>query len=734
VRRVGERAKATRAPARQQSSSGRAPRPAPSREAAPPTSRSAVGFASVPLFAPESAPDDSDAPAERDADRAVSDVFARLATGAGGPAVELERVAPRVQRAAMPGAGAAAGQGLIADDNARTLTTGQMRKSEFLAQLRVEACAAADRALAAVGRDTRGCPYVERWLGYYADKPAAHVERAIRKFSPEARAATNARDVVHTVAARVGQGARTWAITGQLPADLPDELKQQALAGPGAVASGVLGAIGSAIGSALSGIGRAIGSLFFKRDAGGRAGVDQAALSSQLGPGRPLDGGTRARMEGAFGHDFGRVRVHDDGGAARLSRDLDAHAFTLGEHVAFGAGNYRPGTTVGDALLAHELAHVVQQSGAARAPAPAPLAESKPHDAAEQDADRAAEGAVTSLYDRRRPSDGAAKKARPQKRTGLGLSRCGKKQPPAAKKTPAPTTTPTTATTTPTTAPTPPPAPVPEPVPAEDWKFTRADYARVKKTGKLTMAPDSSWFPSQLQQNLLNTLDFVFGSTISPPATEAVNEYDFFHGHVVFPKQSPTDKTPPAAGADLAAADTATIAAVTGAVGPINLNNRVRDGRGGYKLVSGYPFQSDAKGTAEEKIGKFKTALEASQPAVAKAMVDAAATPGSALMYHTFEFTNPTDAPTMGNENPRRHYVTPLDTNTPRQYTPPAGPGGYEQEWYTLSRFVFLIDKTGGVHVRTSPSGLSSFTTLELSTITGKPYPEPIDVDRTKLK
>src|SRR5206468_3817075 len=90
-----------------------------------------------------------------------------------------------------------------------------------------------------------------------------------------------------------------------------------------------------------------------------------------LGPGRPLDGAARARMEPAFGYDFSRVRVHSDGHAAEAARGLHAHAFTYGNAVVFGAGRYQPGEPTGDALLAHELAHVVQQSeGAASALAP----------------------------------------------------------------------------------------------------------------------------------------------------------------------------------------------------------------------------------------------------------------------------------------------------------------------------------------------------------------------------
>jgi hypothetical protein len=84
-----------------------------------------------------------------------------------------------------------------------------------------------------------------------------------------------------------------------------------------------------------------------------------------LGPGRPLDPATRAFFEPRFGHDFGPVRVHDDQTAAQSARSLNALAYTLGRDVVFDTGQYAPGANAGRQLLAHELAHVVQQGAGA---------------------------------------------------------------------------------------------------------------------------------------------------------------------------------------------------------------------------------------------------------------------------------------------------------------------------------------------------------------------------------
>jgi hypothetical protein len=85
-------------------------------------------------------------------------------------------------------------------------------------------------------------------------------------------------------------------------------------------------------------------------------------------PGRPLGPAARAFFEPRFGQDFSGVRVHTDPRAAASAEAVGALAYTVGRHVVFGAGQYAPGTAAGRRLLAHELAHVVQQRPAAGTP------------------------------------------------------------------------------------------------------------------------------------------------------------------------------------------------------------------------------------------------------------------------------------------------------------------------------------------------------------------------------
>lgn len=128
---------------------------------------------------------------------------------------------------------------------------------------------------------------------------------------------------------------------------------------------------------------------------GGRSGDIPASVHAVLrSAGAPLDQAARSRMESGFGHNFSQVRVHDDAAAARSAVDIHAAAYTVGSHVVFGAGRYAPGTTAGRHLLAHELAHVVQQGGSdagVMRKSISSLVIGDDHDAAERDADRAAD-------------------------------------------------------------------------------------------------------------------------------------------------------------------------------------------------------------------------------------------------------------------------------------------------------------------------------------------------------
>lgn len=124
-----------------------------------------------------------------------------------------------------------------------------------------------------------------------------------------------------------------------------------------------------------------------------RAGVDAALASA----GQPLQPAARQHLEQRFGRDFAHVRVHADSAAAASARSLGAQAYATGEHLVFGAGRYAPHTRGGLWLLAHELAHTVQQrlGGSAQAQAFDEAGVAAHEDPGETAADRAADAVLS---------------------------------------------------------------------------------------------------------------------------------------------------------------------------------------------------------------------------------------------------------------------------------------------------------------------------------------------------
>lgn len=91
----------------------------------------------------------------------------------------------------------------------------------------------------------------------------------------------------------------------------------------------------------------------------------ESQITQLQGDGQPLPAAVRQPMEGAFGADFGAVRVHSGPDSDALNRSMQARAFTVGPDIFFASDEYRPETTSGRHLLAHELTHTIQQ-GVAR--------------------------------------------------------------------------------------------------------------------------------------------------------------------------------------------------------------------------------------------------------------------------------------------------------------------------------------------------------------------------------
>jgi hypothetical protein len=302
----------------------------------------------------------------------------QVAVGAAGSPAEqqADQVAAQVAGGAAP---------WLADDDHPV--PGATPKAAFLFDLRGQVIAACERQLGAAWT-ALGCPTIDRYFSQYRARSAQQIMAAVRRFAPATASATTAAAVMPALVARIEQGITAWAQTGEAPADLAGLDGDDAAPAPAATPPTA---------AALR-----------------AAGSDARAARAILGEGAPLDGGAAARIADAYGESFADVRVHTGPAAQRFAADQAAAAVTFGPHIAFAAGEYQPGTATGDALLAHELAHVVQQRGAS--------AVGDSGHAHEEDADQAAAGAIVRMSPVGR-SLGLGKLG-PALRAGLSLQRC----------------------------------------------------------------------------------------------------------------------------------------------------------------------------------------------------------------------------------------------------------------------------------------------------------------------
>lgn len=312
-----------------------------------------------------------------------------------------------VQRLAQPGAGAAPvaprsspRRRLIVEDGTSDLEPGQMTKSAFLARLREQVESRVALELQGTIWSVTGCPWIDYWFNRYEGQDAAHCEEALHAYAPGTASARTAEECLPIAVERVARAVRRWAHPGE----------------GGSETGSLPGAPGEPGGP---------GSLAFKDDGGARGAVTPAGVAGRLGAGQPLSGGARDRMERAFGEDFSGVRVHTDGPSARVASDLSATALTVGRDIVFARGEHAPGTLRGDALLAHELAHVVQQRGSGSF-----AGMEGPGSSFERQADRAAMGAVRALHGPEGTAAPAVRGLLPGAPGGLRIARCAQSQEP----------------------------------------------------------------------------------------------------------------------------------------------------------------------------------------------------------------------------------------------------------------------------------------------------------------
>src|ERR1700752_38530 len=174
-------------------------------------------------------------------------------------------------------------QPLILEDTAENIGPGQMKKTEFLAQLRTTVCATTADALADTQWSAVGCPFIDRVFAHYAKLDGQSLERRIRKYAPESASVTTAAGLLPIINGRVRRSLTTWKTTGQITG-VPDDVPASLLA------DGMFGAVGDAIPSTISGAISGVANVASGFMSGARSAI--SSLGSLLFKER--EGGVRA--------------------------------------------------------------------------------------------------------------------------------------------------------------------------------------------------------------------------------------------------------------------------------------------------------------------------------------------------------------------------------------------------------------------------------------------------------
>jgi len=199
-------------------------------------------------------------------------------------------------------------------------------RGDFMARLHEMSSATATEML---GDRARDCPYIEAWFERHADTDPETLERMARRYGGVA-GATTPEQLMEALRARLRAGIASWNSGKNIGSEL-----------------------------ALVGLHDSARALAAEDGIAGAIAGDEAQarrVAAELGDGAPLASSSLG------GGSATAARVHTDATAARLAHKADARAFTIGRDIVLAAEAPRPGTLAGDALLAHELAHVQQQA------------------------------------------------------------------------------------------------------------------------------------------------------------------------------------------------------------------------------------------------------------------------------------------------------------------------------------------------------------------------------------
>lgn len=288
---------------------------------------------------------------------------------------------------------------LIGDDHTAE-AEGKISKSAFLEMLEAEVRANLAESFEGTGFSEKDCPWLKHLFRHYKHRGAAHLEKSIHKYLPETRNAESVEEYIAPLQAKVQRAIAAWLKSGEIT-EVPDEIPRSLLQ---------------------------------------MAGQGAANQRAKMGKGKELESGTKSKMEGAFGANLSDVKVHTDSEGSAFAQGLDAQAATIGKDIAFASDKYKPGTPEGDALIAHELAHVMQQSDAMEN---GEMGSGADYGAMEEDAEGATMGVMGKLFGKAKGIFGDLRmNGMVRLKSGLQVQRCnrGKREPDIAPLMPDETT------------------------------------------------------------------------------------------------------------------------------------------------------------------------------------------------------------------------------------------------------------------------------------------------------
>ncbi|TND07810.1 MAG: hypothetical protein FD123_2800 [Bacteroidetes bacterium] len=293
---------------------------------------------------------------------------------------------------------------------------GAAQPADHIVQLENTVRAAADPILAKVGRSTDDCPWLEHLLQHYSTQSIDQIASA----AGVAMAAVGGGVMASVMQAGAWSGA-LGAISEQVKTSVQHWVTTGKITG---VPQDMLNTLPPRLRAELLLAMKSEATVQRKTEEGSEnseANNAEHALGQLEGGGQSLDGDTQGKMEKALGTGLGDVKVHTDGKGAQVAQQNKARAVTVGNHIAFNSGQYQPGTPVGDALLAHELAHTQQQSVGAMTKEEGGGNES----ALEREADDVAVSAAAGIHGGEESwLKSFGKKTGAALKTGLRLQRC----------------------------------------------------------------------------------------------------------------------------------------------------------------------------------------------------------------------------------------------------------------------------------------------------------------------